>query len=96
MRHIIERLHGPAPTPEEVDAAIARARELRSEVLHGYLVTACSGLGRTFRHLRPAILPRPAATFRRSVAPTQVHHQPFWSMPPVSPRWLHALRNRVL
>lgn len=95
MHNTAERLHDPAPTPEEIDAAIVRARKLRSEALHGYLTTVRGSLAWLFRHLRPAVLLNPTMTFRRSVAPTQVHHQPFWSTPPES-RWLYALWNRVL
>lgn len=96
MRNTTDHLHGPAPTSEQVDAAMDRARKLRSEAVHGYLAAARGGLGRAFRRLRPAVLFYPAAAIRGGVAPTQVARQPFWSMSPDSARWLHALRNRVL
>lgn len=68
MRNNIERLHGSAPTPEEVAAEIRRAEELRSEFVHQCLTSACSGLGRIFQRLHLAISVRPAAISRRGVA----------------------------
>jgi hypothetical protein len=36
--HAFHGLAGdPNPTPEDIDRAIARARRMRSEVIHGYL-----------------------------------------------------------
>ena len=45
---------GPVPTPEELDAAMARGRQMRAEMF-GYLVSAAGRrLGRLFGVGRPA------------------------------------------
>lgn len=94
MPDITGHLYGPAPTPDEVAAAMRRARQLRSEVMSTYLATACSALGRTFRHA-PAAVIHPEAMFRREFAPSWTARRSFWSMLPGSPTWAQALWNRV-
>lgn len=95
MRTSIKHLHGPAPTPDELETAIRHARELRSEALRDYLAAARSGLGRSGRHLGSAVALHPALESRRGVAPSQFRRQPFWSILPGSPRWLQALWSRM-
>lgn len=95
MRTSIKHLHGPAPTPGELEAAIRHARELRSEALQDYLATARSGLGRTFRHIGSVVALHSAPAYRLSVAPSRVLRQSFWSIVPGSPRWLQSLWSRT-
>ncbi|MDZ7840591.1 MAG: hypothetical protein U5R46_07190 [Gammaproteobacteria bacterium] len=94
MRTSIKHLHGPAPTPGELEAAIRNARQLRSEALHDYLAAARSGLGRTFLHLGSAFALHPAPANRPAIAPSRLRRQPFWSILPGSPRWMQALWSR--
>lgn len=94
MPDITGVLYRPAPTPDEVAAAMRRARQLRSEVMSGYLATACGALGRTFRHM-PAGVVHPEAMIRRDFAPSWTARRSFWSMLPGSPTRAQTLWKRV-
>lgn len=94
MPDITGFLYGPAPAPDEVAAAMRRARQLRSEILSGYLATAIGTLGRTFRHL-PAGVVHPKAMTRHGFAPSWTVRRSFWRMLPGSPTRAQALWNRV-
>lgn len=92
----IERSCGPAPTPEEVNAAVRRASELRSEVMHDYASRARQALACRIQRLPVALAAFRGGLTRRGVAPSRTHRQPTWSMLPHARRWIQSLRGRVL
>lgn len=96
MQQNTDHQFGRAPTPDELEDAVRRARAIRSEFFHFYVASARESLRQSWRRFRMSAGSHLQGTKRHTDAPIWTGRQPFSSMLPDASRWMQALRGRSL